>query len=62
MEFKTAFWLPTTTTDSHVLALVIIGLPVDRYTKFKFFFIVLVMKSYKYSPAAYVTMHCMILL
>jgi hypothetical protein len=48
------------TTYPYILLRVNIGCPDDRYPKLKIYIPELILDSYEYIPAAYVTMNCMI--
>jgi hypothetical protein len=54
------FCLRKITTDPHILAHVNMKYPDDRYPKLKIFISEVILDSYEYIPAAYVTVHCMI--
>ena len=52
------FRLRKITTNPHILAHVNVACPDDRYPKLKMYISELILDSYEYTPAPYVTMHC----
>jgi len=54
------FRLRKIATNPHILAHVNIACPDDRYPKLKMYISELILDSYEYTPAANVTMYCMI--
>jgi hypothetical protein len=54
------FWLRKITTDPHILAHVNAECPDDKYPKLIIYISEMILDSYEYIPAAYVTMHSMI--
>jgi len=54
------FWLRKITTDSHILVHVNMECTDSMCPKLQIYISELILYSYEYIPASYVTMHCMV--